>query len=262
MLMNNYENMLDIEKLNEIANENSEKYLNAKPFAHGVYDDVFNTEVLSEILTEFEVAESEWHSFDTKYEKKFQMNKEENFGLYSKSFIHHLNSAPFLNFLEKLTGIKGLIPDPYLMGGGFHKIPRGGKLGIHVDFNQYKKINAYRRINVLVYLNKDWPEEYGGHFELWDDKKGTSKTKILPLFNRMAIFSTTANSYHGHPEPLSCPEERSRRSIAMYYYTAGDMGEQRSKEHSTIFINENGKEDDLNRTSFSRSIKNKIKKLI
>ncbi len=260
--MKYYENMLDVDKLNNIAEENKDNYLNAKPYAHGVYDDVFNPDILTEILNEFEIAESEWSSFDTKYEKKFQMNKEENFAQYSKAFIHHLNSAPFLKFLEKLTGIKGLIPDPYLTGGGFHKIPRGGKLGIHVDFNQYKKINAYRRVNVLVYLNKDWEEEFGGNFELWSDKQGTEKKKVLPIFNRMAIFSTTANSYHGHPEPLNCPEERSRRSIAMYYYTAGDMGGQKAKQHSTIFISEDGKEDELSKVSLSRRIKNKIKKLI
>ena len=260
--MKYYENMLDIVKLNSIADTNKENYLNAKPFSHGVYDDVFNPEILLEILNEFEVAENEWLSFDTKYEKKLQMNKEENFGPYSKAFIHHLNSAPFLLFLEKLTGINGLIPDPYLTGGGFHKIPRGGKLGIHVDFNQYKKINAYRRINVLVYLNKDWKEEYGGNFELWSDKKGTERTKVLPIFNRMAIFSTTANSYHGHPEPLNCPENRSRRSIAMYYYTSGDMGEQKAKQHSTIFISEDGKEDELSKVSLYRKVKNKIKNIL
>jgi Rps23 Pro-64 3,4-dihydroxylase Tpa1-like proline 4-hydroxylase len=260
--MKHYEKMLDTAKLNRIAEENSVRYLNAKPFAHGVYDDVFNADILDEVLSEFEVAESQWQAFDTKYEKKFQMNKEENFGNYSKAFIHHLNSAPFLSFLEILTGIKGLLPDPYLMGGGFHKIPKGGKLGIHVDFNQYKKLNAYRRVNVLVYLNKDWKEEYGGHFELWSDKKGTYKERLLPIFNRMAIFTTTQNSYHGHPEPLTCPDDLSRRSIAMYYYTAGDMGGQRAKEHSTIFISEKGKEDELGKSSFARRVKNKIKRLI
>jgi Rps23 Pro-64 3,4-dihydroxylase Tpa1-like proline 4-hydroxylase len=259
--MENYKSMLDTEALKLLANNNSEKYLNAKPYPHIVLDDVFNSSILDEILSEFEVAETEWQSFDTKYEKKLQMNKEENFGDYSKAFIHHLNSAPFLRFLENLTGIKGLLPDPYLTGGGFHKIPKGGKLGIHIDFNQYKKLNVYRRINVLVYLNKDWKEEYGGHFELWSDKKGTFKERVLPIFNRMAIFATTENSYHGHPEPLTCPDDRVRRSIAMYYYTAGDRGEQQAKEHSTVFINEKGKEDELGKPTFSRRVKNKLKKL-
>jgi hypothetical protein len=37
----------------------------------------------------------------------------------------------------------------------------------------------------------------------------------------MVIFSTTDFSYHGHPEPLNCPDNRSRRSLALYYYTNG-----------------------------------------
>ena len=110
------------------------------------------------------------------------------------------HELPFLYFLEALIG--GLIADPYLEGGGLHQIPRGGKLGIHVDFNWHERMKVYRRINVLVYLNKDWDASYGGHFQLWSDSKGSKKEKILPIFNRMAIFNTTTNSYHGHPEPL------------------------------------------------------------
>ena len=72
------------------------------------------------------------------------------------------NSGPFLQFLEHLTGIDGLIPDPYFSGGGLHETDRGGRLGVHTDFNLYAKLNLIRRINVLVFLNKDWNPEYGG----------------------------------------------------------------------------------------------------
>jgi hypothetical protein len=77
----------------------------------------------------------------------------------------------------------------------------------------------------------------------------------------MAIFATTENSYHGHPEPLTCPDDRVRRSIAMYYYTAGDKGEQKAKDHSTVFINEKGKEDELGKPSLTRKIKQKFKSI-
>jgi hypothetical protein len=115
---------------------------------------------------------------------------------------------------------------------------------------------------VLVYLNKDWEEEYGGHFELWGDASGKEKKKLLPIFNRMAIFTTTRSSFHGHPEPLTCPDERSRKSLAFYYYTAVDKGEQSSKEHSTIFLDSKGKEDEIGTIHPVRKAVRKIKRLL
>lgn len=257
-----FNNILDLDKLEKLAAEHSENYTNASPFPSIIFDDFLKPEILDAVLEEFEKSEGEWREFDTKYEKKFQLNDDSKMGPVTRALIGQLNSAPFLNFLSKLTGIEGLIPDPYLSGGGLHKIPQGGRLGIHVDFNQYKKINAYRRLNVLIYLNKDWKEEYGGHFELWSDKKGTKVTKVLPIFNRLAMFTTTSSSYHGHPHRLTCPDNMARRSLALYYYTAGDSGEQRISQHSTIFLNEKGKEEELGKPSLTRKVKDKVKKVI
>ncbi len=153
-----------------------------------------------------------------------------------RDVLYFLNSRPMLQFLETLTGIKGILPDPYFSGGGLHQIKPGGKLGVHADFNHHDKLNLDRRINVLIYLNKDWKEEYGGHFELWNKDMTAAEVKILPLFNRCAIFSTTSTSYHGHPTPLSCPPDRTRKSIATYYYSNGRPEEEVGESHSTLFM--------------------------
>ena len=259
----NHNQLLPTEKLEKIADDQALAYQQASPFAHGVYDDVFDISLLDKVIEEFEEGEKEWKEFDTKYEKKFQMNKDINLQPVTRAFIHNLNSEPFLSFLEKLTGIDGLIPDPYLEGAGLHKIPRGGKLGVHVDFNGHNKMNVYRRLNVLIYLNKDWKEEYGGYFELWDEQQGSCQKKLLPLFNRMAIFSTTSTSFHGHPEPLACPEDRNRISLALYYYTAKDHGDQVEVLHSTQFLDPDGKREELSYSpSLSRRVKDKIKAII
>src|SRR5205085_7257435 len=95
-----------------------------------------------------------------------------------------------------------------------------------------------RRLNVLVYLNEDWDESYGGHFELWDQEMKGCRKKILPLFNRMALFSTTTTSYHGHPNQLTCPPDRTRKSLALYYYTNGRPEEEvvdGAQDHNTLF---------------------------
>jgi hypothetical protein len=151
-----------------------------------------------------------------------------------------------LEFLQELTGInETLLPDPYLIGGGYHEIKPGGLLKVHADFNKHEMTMLDRRINLLVYLNKDWAESYGGHFELWDKKMTRAYKKVLPVFNRIAIFSTTDFSYHGHPDALNCPPDRSRKSIALYYYSNGrPKSELSDKAHSTLFVNRAGISDD------------------
>jgi len=132
--------------------------------------------------------------------------------------------------LSKLTGIENLLPD--LIGGGMHLIPQGGHLGIHADFNRH--VGHYRRINVLLFLNSKWDAAWGGDLELWDGEKGPAR-KIVPAANRLAIFTTSDHSFHGHPYPLKCPPDRARKSLAMYFFTKEEP-EWASADHSTLFI--------------------------
>ena len=136
-------------------------------------------------------------------------------------------------FLEELTGIEGLIPDPYYTGGGIHVVANGGHLDIHADFNHHAKLNLERRINVLIYLNRDWREEWGGSFEVWNDEMTEKVASFVPLFNRMVCFNTGTTTMHGNPEPVNHPDGEPRMSIALYYYTA--TWDETRKAHSTIF---------------------------
>lgn len=152
-----------------------------------------------------------------------------------REILLEMNSGAFIKFLEKLSGIEGLIPDPFYNGGGIHRIERGGKLDVHADYNVHPVTRLDRRVNVLLYLNRDWKDEYGGCLELWDKEMTAAKARILPVFNRFAMFSTTDWSYHGHPDPLSCPEDKARMSFALYYYTNGRPENEKSEPHSTIY---------------------------
>ncbi|MEQ8908107.1 MAG: 2OG-Fe(II) oxygenase [Vicingaceae bacterium] len=182
--------------------------------------------------------------------------------------MHALNSEPFLSFLQTITGIdEPLISDPYFIGGGQHEIKKDGFLKIHADFNKHPKLGLDRRINFLVYLNKDWKEEYGGHFELWDKDMKKCEKKILPVFNRLAMFSTTDFSYHGHPDPLNCPEGRSRKSLALYYYSNGRPKSeinQGLEKHTTIFKQRDGAENDrgIDKIPLKRKLKQTAKDFI
>jgi Rps23 Pro-64 3,4-dihydroxylase Tpa1-like proline 4-hydroxylase len=225
-------------KLEHLAKEKAAEYRNNKPFPHIYFDDFLPVEAAEAALREFpEPKELKWQTFDNQNEVKLAFDAVEKLPAGDRDALYFLNSRPMLQFLETLTGIQGVIPDPYFTGGGLHQIRPGGKLGVHADFNLHTKLNLDRRINVLIYLNKDWKEEYGGHFELWNKEMTQAEQKILPLFNRCAIFSTTSTSYHGHPNPLTCPPGRTRKSLATYYYTNGRPEEEVNETHSTLFQN-------------------------
>lgn len=236
-------------------------YNNAKPFPSGYIDGFFDDDKLAKVLGEFpDLTKTADHNFSNANEKKLATKGEYKLGPIAKEFVRFMNSQPMLDMLSEMTGIPNLIPDPELAGGGYHEIKPGGFLKVHADFNKHPTNKLDRRLNVLVYLNKEWQEEYGGHFELWNEDMTEAVTKILPVFNRMAMFSTTSKSYHGHPDPLNCPDDRSRKSIALYYYTNGrpeNEIQEFLEDHSTIFKARKGK-DDENQTE--KYIKGKLEK--
>jgi hypothetical protein len=197
------------------------RYRNNQPFPHIVLEDFLQADILDQGLAEFPPPGSrQWIHYIHYNERKFGKTDMENFPPTLKKIVQELNSDEFLKFLTDLTGIQGLIADPKLEGGGLHQTPRGGHLNIHADFTSHPHRNDWRRrVNVLVYLNKNWQDSYGGHLELWDKDMKQCRHKVAPIFNRCVIFNTDADAFHGHPDPLQCPEGITRKSIALYYFT-------------------------------------------
>lgn len=228
--------------LSKIAAQHKVAYQTAEPFSNIVLDNFLDEETLHTVLDEFPdlSRSSAVNRFDNHNEKKYGGRGEQVFGPHTRALMHFMNSEPIIRFLQELTGIREtLIPDPYFVGGGCHEIKSGGLLKVHADFNKHEMTGLDRRVNLIIYLNEDWKEAYGGHFELWNKDMTICKKKVLPLFNRVAIFSTTDFSYHGHPDPLTCPPERSRKSLALYYYSNGRPDEEINKgleQHSTLFV--------------------------
>jgi len=246
--------LLPFGKIKVLLHNSKKEYNEASPFPHIVLDNFFDTEIVERVLAEFPGKNDiPWVDYYDGNQIKLANENEDHIGAFTRCFLSSLNSFEFLKFLEELVKIPNLISDPSLRGGGLHNIVRGGKLGIHTDFNKHQKHNWDRRLNLLLYLNKDWEEEFGGHLELWDSEMRACVKSISPLFNRMVIFSTTQTSFHGHPNPLNCPATKSRKSIALYYYTSSPNNIEDSKTHSTLFQNRPGEKKES-------SIKTKIKK--
>ena len=233
---------IDVETTEQVGLELRDAYQASEPYPHTVIDNFLPEKVLNQCVRAFpkcEDPDSEQYAraqerLKTSYNPDYLSPK-------LRSLFYSLGSRPFLQFLENLTGIEGLIADPYFAGGGFHRIGQGGHLSVHADFNYHKKLNLERRINILIYLNKNWKPEYGGQLELWDDDMKSCEVSVVPEFNRCVIFNTTSTSMHGNPEPIKHPKSTPRRSIALYYYTATWDGTRR--EHTTQFHKRPGSHD-------------------
>jgi len=196
------------------------RYTSAHPFPHIVLDDFLSEDVLDLCLREFPpIHNSKARYGSSQQNLKYEFNPD-TLSPAVRSIFYSFNSRPFVGFLENLTGNSGLIPDPHFVGGGFHQISHGGHLDIHADFNNHPVLNLERRLNVLIYLNKDWKKEYGGNLELWNQAMSSRAVCVEPLFNRCVVFSTSSTAYHGNPEPVNHPARLPRRAIALYYYTA------------------------------------------
>lgn len=224
-------------RLDDILRTSADQYRAAQPFPHIVIETLVDPMVLDKVLAEFTTSDrTTWHHTENSRERKYSTEDEQQFGPYTRALIHVFNSGPFLAFLEALTGIEGLMADPHLRGGGLHEIKRGGSLGVHADFNFYKRLKVYRRLNLIVYLNKGWQEDWGGHLELWATGADHPAARLAPTFNRAVIFDTSNASYHGHPHPLACPEDQSRKSVALYYYSVDYPYDEDRTPHTTLFI--------------------------
>ena len=220
--------LFDAEALSVRAKTHREAYVSAAPFPHIVLDDFLPEQVAQFALDQFPGVDAPiWLDWKTR-EPTHQPLKQ---GLgeigrmgghypHVQQILQAFNSFPVVQFLEQLTGIEGLIPDPYFRGGGLHQILPGGHLSIHSDFNFHPKLKLYRRLNLLLYLNRDWRPEYGGDLELWNADMTRCVRSIAPVFNRCVIFNTDRASFHGHPRPLNTPAGVTRKSIALYYYSA------------------------------------------
>jgi len=225
--------------LRRIVKHRGEGYRAAAPFPHIVIDNFADAGILRRVAGEVTAMDhSGWHRTASAHERKLSTEDETTFGPFTRRVFAALNSGAFLGFLEELTGINGLIADPHLRGGGLHEIERGGMLGVHADFNFYKRLGIWRRLNVLLYLNTEWNEAWGGHLEFWDAAGRVCAERIAPTFNRAVIFDTSSRSFHGHPHPLDCPEGQSRKSVALYYYTVDYPYPEDRTPHSTIFLAE------------------------
>jgi len=205
----------------KLCSELKNEYGFAQPFPHIVIDNFLTDAEANELLLNFPNNSENKHWIHYKHynENKLGLNTRENLPSSILEFIDKMNAKSTLLALEKITGINNLVADETLEGAGIHSAGRGGFLNIHADFATHPKNKKLLRcVNAILYLNKNWDENYNGNLEFWNKEMTHCEASIAPLFNRLVVFNTNQFSFHGFPKPLQCPAGETRKSIAIYYY--------------------------------------------
>jgi len=216
--------------------ELARQYRDNYPCPHIRLIDFLKPDTASAMADEFPQPSSEqWTQYKHANENKLGMAHRELFPPTLGAVTDELNSPEFVAWLSELTGIPNLVADPMLEGGGLHQSGRGGYLNVHTDFSMHHfHINWHRRVNLILYLNPGWLEEWGGSLELWEPRMARCGAKYPPLLNHALIFTTDERSLHGFPDPQKCPQDVSRKSLALYYYTVEQ--DKKFAVHSTDYF--------------------------
>ncbi len=213
-----------------------EAFLAVKPFPHIVFEGLFSPRLLDMVYADFDRLNwSDWRRFDNANEYKRGSAAKTRLGTASQLYFDTIYSGRFVDFLERVSGIEGLLTDPALYAGGLHEIPTDGKFAMHVDFNQHSVTHLDNRLVFITYLNKDWRPSYGGALELKDPEKEAPAVEIVPEFGRSILFYQSSKSLHGHPNPVAAPNGRPRRSAAAYFYSNRRADGEDLNFHTTQF---------------------------
>lgn len=236
-----------------------EQFQRADPFPHVVIDGFLTSQAVHVVVAEFLDPGRMEKQFRDVAEVKSASEDPKRWGPLTRALMRWMNSNDMVGWLEEVTGIEGIIADPTYSGGGLHQIRRGGKLGVHADFNRHPVTMDARRLNLLIYLNEPWHDDWGGHLELWDRSMTRCVKRIAPVAGRAVLFATDEDSFHGHPDPLKCPADVTRKSLALYYYTPAEVG---APLRTTRFRPRPGSDDRVPSNSVVAKVRRRIVRLL
>jgi len=219
-LVENYENKTSffgdwVNNIEELKN----RFLNAQPFENIIIPNFLNDEYAEKLFSEFpeDIESGNWYKYNNPMEKKYARDDIKNFPNEMKDYFYLLSTNEITSIFSDISNIPELECDPYLHGAGLHAHPRGGTLHMHLDYEKHPRLEKERRLNIILYMSKDWKEEWNGETQLWDKNMENCVVKSHVKFNTAIIFKTNEISWHGLPEKIMCPEGELRKSIAYYY---------------------------------------------
>ncbi len=224
------------------AAEFRQRFQDAKPFRHVTIDGFLDADRCEALLADFPPFDPKRATDERgRTGRKAVLERVSQISPAYAAFYRYINSPPFLDAMSALTGIPDLIADETLFGGGTHENLDGQSLDVHIDFNIDERRMLHRRVNLLLYLNKEWDERWGGAIELHSDPRNPAAdefTAFLPLFNRAVIFETSEYSWHGFRRIELPPgrERLSRKSFSIYLYTKDRPAADVAAPHTTFYV--------------------------
>lgn len=237
----------------------SKDFKNAVPFPHVVIENFLKLDIAEGLYDAFPKVtdDQKWIIYNNPIEKKYALTDFSNLPIYRDLFAI-LQTEQFVDLMKRISDIGDLEADPHLHGAGLHQHISGGKLDMHLDYSIHPVSGRERRVNLIIYLSKDWNDYYNGAIEFWDQEFTRCERKIFPSFNKAVLFRTSDMSYHGLPTPIRCPETNSRKSIAIYYVSEprSDLSKIRYKAQFRALPNQpyNDKLEQLYRIREKRSL--------
>ncbi|HEY3666190.1 MAG TPA: 2OG-Fe(II) oxygenase [Polyangiaceae bacterium] len=230
---------LDRKPLKALAQERRASYQAARPFPHAVFDGFLGEARALDLAQRFPGPEHPaWLRRDYQEQSarlgQLQRTGFEGVDAALRHWLAELSSMAFLDFLGALTGIEGLIADPHFRGAGLSLTLPSGHLALHADFNRDRTRHLERKVTVIYYLGYDWQPSWGGALELWDESRSRCEASYLPVLDRLLVMAHGDSYWHGHPQPLACPEGRSRAAISAYYYVAAPSPDEQDS-HGAIW---------------------------
>jgi hypothetical protein len=215
----------------------SEEFLRAEPFEHVVIDDFLDeaqAHRLADLLEAVDTDDWIWDPLPQQV-NKWSMPDPRGMPVPVAHALWELNQPAVVEFFEKLTGYGPLVADETCTGGGIHISTTGGYLDLHADFNIHPDTGLHRRLNALLFLNRDWDPSWNGQLELWDPELTGCKRSIEPIFNRLVVLKIVDHGFHGFPRPIDCPPFRRRISLATFYYSEDRPEEEKAPFHLSIW---------------------------
>jgi hypothetical protein len=224
---------VDYESLESRVDVLAAQFRDARPYPHLVLDRLLMPAVARDLEAAFPATVGDsWTHYRHYNNNTLGLTDADTFPPLVRRVVDELNSSRFTAMLSRITGFPRLLADDMLEGGGLHMTEAGGFLNLHADFtNHHYHRNWQRRCNLILFLNSDWKDEWGGALELWERDLSACRVKVPVRNNTAVLFETARDTFHGYPDRLTCPPGTARRSLALYYYTV----EPKVLAHSTYY---------------------------